>query len=104
MGRLTFSTNSYREMAAAWKYPNVALEIRQELDIDMILLRRHVIAKSIHSIGCGPLRSDVTERVARASGDNAKIGLQRTVLGLQQPTLPGPFDLPYARLLHLLAG
>src|ERR1700693_3518758 len=101
MGGLTLATDAHGKMAAAWKNPDVACQMRQELNVDVIRLRGHVIAESVHRIGRGPLGSDVPQRIASASGDNAKISLERAVLGPQQTTPASTFDIQYAGLLQL---
>src|SRR5579862_6466190 len=91
-------------MPAAWKDPDVALQIRQELDVDMILGGRHIVTQSVHGIGRGPLGSYVAQRIARSCGHDAKIRVERPLPRLQTPSTPTALDAQYARFLQLRSG
>src|SRR5260370_28272676 len=88
-------------MAAARESPDIAFEIRQKLDIDVVLRGRNVVAERVHGVGRGPLRADVAQRIARSGSDDAKVGLKRTVLGFEQPAAAGALDFEHARFREL---
>ena len=73
-GGFAFAADTDRKMAAARKNPDVAFQTRQKLNVDVLLLRRDVVAQRGHGVLARVLRADVAQRVARAGGDDAKIG------------------------------
>ena len=73
--RLALAADAHREMAAAGKDPDVAFELRQKLDVDVRPARRDVVAERGHRIRRGQLGPDVAQRIARAGGDDAEIGV-----------------------------
>ena len=74
-GGFSFAADADGEMAAARENPDVAFQMRKELNIDTRLVAGYVVSQSRHGV---PRRSSVpngAQGVAGAGGDDAKIGL-----------------------------
>src|SRR5258708_10637322 len=91
-------------MAATREYPDVSLEIRQELNLDVLAIRRHEIAERVHRVVARPLGSHIAQRVARARSDHAGLGFERAVAGLETPTITLALDIEDSCLLDLNPG
>src|SRR6185437_7308859 len=102
-GRLALSTNADRQMSAAREYPDVAFELRQKLDIDVIALARDVVTESKHRVGRAIFGADIAQRIAGARGDDAEIGLERAVTRVKPPALSATLHASDAGLLNLRA-
>ncbi len=102
--RLALAANSHRKMPAAREHPDVAFQVRQKLDVDVILRGRHIVAERVHGVGRGPLGSHVAQRIARARCDDAEIGVELPVPRLEAPSAAAALDAQHARLLQLRAG
>src|SRR6266481_8546285 len=63
---LALAADPHRQMAAARKYPDVAFQARQKLDVDLHLLARHVISQRRHRVFRRELGSHFAQRGARA--------------------------------------
>ena len=104
LGRHALAAYAGRQMAAARKHPEVAFELRQELNVDVLLLLRQVVAQRVHGVARTPLGADVAQPVARASGNDAEVSLDGPLVGLQQPAVVPGDRLEDARLLDAGAG
>ena len=61
LGRLALAADSHRKMPATGEDPDIALQLRQKLDVDMVFLDGHVVAESGHRIGRGQLGAYVAQ-------------------------------------------
>ena len=104
MRRLALAANAHRQMSAAREHPDVALQIRQELDVDVVLRRGHKITQRVHGVGGGPLGANVAQRIARAGGDDAEVGIEHAMPGLETPATSAALDSKHARFFQLRPG
>src|SRR3954451_22840773 len=75
-GGLTFTADADGEMPATREDPDIAFEMREELDVDALLLAGDVIPEGGHRIIGPKLRPDVAQRIAGAGRDDAEIGIR----------------------------
>src|ERR1700720_4865030 len=80
LSRRSLAADTDREMPAPRKYPDVAFQPRQKLNVDVILGRRHIVAERAHSVLGAPLGANVAQRVARAGRHHAEISFGHTTL------------------------
>ena len=98
--RFALAADSHRKMAAARKHPDVAFQVRQKLNVDVILRGRHIVAERGHGVGRGPLRADVAQRIARARGDDAEIRFGCPCRVLSRHPRP-PRSIPSTRVFSI---
>src|ERR1039457_1843306 len=90
-------------MAAARKYPDVAFQVGEKLNVDAVPVPRHVVAEGRHGVVGVQLGADVAQRVARARGHDAEVGGRYAPRGAKMPALSGARNLQNAGFLDLRA-
>src|SRR3954452_14020029 len=90
-------------MPGAREYPDVAFEIRQELNVDMLLVAGDKITERVHRVLGGVLGAVVAQRIGSARRDDAVIGGDIAATSANAPTGGRALNAEHALLFNLRA-
>src|ERR1039457_4598703 len=104
MRRLALAADTDREMSTAREDPDISVQLRQKLDVDLVPLAGDVVAEGGHGILSRQLRADIPQWIPGAGRDHAEIGVERAGFRFETPAVRLAFDIQHACLLDLRAS